>query len=67
MRLYWIPPGAAPRTAPTCTTRSTTCSAILALESQRHRCMVIGEDLGTVPDELRDAPARDAACCRTAC
>ena len=53
MRLYWIPPGAARARAPTCTTRSTSCSAIVALESQRHRCLVIGEDLGTVPDEVR--------------
>lgn len=27
--------------------------ALVAIESLRHRCLVIGEDLGTVPEELR--------------
>jgi 4-alpha-glucanotransferase len=30
-----------------------TLAAIVALESMRHRCLVIGEDLGAVPDGLR--------------
>jgi (1->4)-alpha-D-glucan 1-alpha-D-glucosylmutase len=34
--------------------------ALLALESERHRCLVIGEDLGTVPDEVRHAMAESA-------
>ena len=31
---------------------------IVALESHRHRCMVIGEDLGTVADSFREKLAR---------
>jgi 4-alpha-glucanotransferase len=32
--------------------------AVLALESCRARCALVGEDLGTVPDEVRPAMAR---------
>ncbi len=32
--------------------------AILTLESHRNQCFVIGEDLGTVPDEVREAMDR---------
>ncbi len=32
--------------------------AILTLESHRARCAVVGEDLGTVPDQIRPAMAR---------
>jgi (1->4)-alpha-D-glucan 1-alpha-D-glucosylmutase len=32
--------------------------AVITLESHRNTCMVIGEDLGTVPDEVRHAMER---------
>jgi 4-alpha-glucanotransferase len=32
--------------------------AVLALESSRARCALVGEDLGTVPDQVRPAMAR---------
>ncbi|QHE86641.1 malto-oligosyltrehalose synthase [Hydrogenophaga sp. BPS33] len=37
-----------------------TLLAIVAVESHRHRCAVIGEDLGNVPPEMREAMARCA-------
>ncbi len=34
--------------------------ALLRLESWRHRCVVVGEDLGVVPEEFRQAMQRSA-------
>lgn len=57
-RLYLIPPGNAPAEGAYLTMPVDGLLAALARESRRHRCLVIGEDLGTVPDGLR-AQLRD--------
>ena len=53
-RLFWIPAGM-PGTRG-CYVRSDfdALATVVADESVRHRCMVIGEDLGSVPDGLRE-------------
>jgi (1->4)-alpha-D-glucan 1-alpha-D-glucosylmutase len=58
MRLYWIPPHAEPSAGAYVHYAFEELLAILCLESHRNRCVVIGEDLGTVPDEVRAALAR---------
>ncbi|HLI12561.1 MAG TPA: malto-oligosyltrehalose synthase [Alphaproteobacteria bacterium] len=55
MRLYWIPAGASPTDGCYVAYPWRELLGILALESHRNRCLVIGEDLGTVPAGLREA------------
>ena len=55
MRLFGIPAGAKPAEGAYVHYPWQELFAILALESRRHRCMVIGEDLGTVPEPMREA------------
>ncbi|MEP7062927.1 MAG: malto-oligosyltrehalose synthase [Betaproteobacteria bacterium] len=57
-RLYWVPAGGRAADGAYIHYPFEALLGLLALESHRHRCIVIGEDLGTVPDDVRDALAR---------
>lgn len=56
-RLFWIPDGFDARDGLYVHYPAKEMYAILAIESARYRCGLAGEDLGTVPDEVRPAMA----------
>ena len=53
MRLFWVPEGQPPTAGTYVAYPFDDLVRIVALESVRQRCVVIGEDLGTVPPGLR--------------
>ena len=57
-RLYWIPHGFGLHQGTYVSYPAEELFAILALESNRHRCEVVGENLGTVPPEIGEALPR---------
>lgn len=57
-RLYWIPHGLGLHDGTYVSYPAEELFAILSLESNRHRCEVVGENLGTVPREVFEALPR---------
>jgi 4-alpha-glucanotransferase len=57
--LFWIPPGQQATEGVYVSYPMDDLMGILALESHRNRCLVIGEDLGTVPDGFRERMAEE--------
>ncbi|MEZ0329288.1 MAG: 4-alpha-glucanotransferase [Dissulfuribacterales bacterium] len=58
MRLFWIPRGMGAEDGVYVHYPMQDLMGIVALESQRNQCVIVGEDLGTVPDEFRQAMRR---------
>ncbi len=54
-RLWWVAGGASPTDGAYVHYPLQQLLTVLALESSRSACLVIGEDLGVVPDEMRHA------------
>jgi 4-alpha-glucanotransferase len=57
-RLYWIPRGAEPGRGVYVRYHADELYAVLAVESQRSRSVIVGEDLGIVPSYVRPAMSR---------
>ena len=60
-RAFWIPRGATPLDGAYVDYPFADLTGIMALESVRNRCVVVGEDLGTLPDGFRTTMARRRA------
>ena len=56
-RLLWVPEGATALEGAYVRSDAAALLAILAIESHRRKCLVVGEDLGTVPSGFRDRMA----------
>ncbi|MGE0483791.1 MAG: 4-alpha-glucanotransferase [Gammaproteobacteria bacterium] len=56
-RLFWIPAGRRGEDGAYLRQPFDCLAAVLALESVRQHCLVVGEDLGSVPEGLREALA----------
>jgi 4-alpha-glucanotransferase len=57
-RLFWVPDGMEARAGTYVRYPTHEQFAVVAIESCRAGCLVVGEDLGTVPDEVREAMDR---------
>ncbi len=53
LRLWWVPPAQSAKQGAYVYYRVHDLVGILALESHRNKCLIIGEDLGTVPNEMK--------------